>query len=270
MGDAVDLEYFRNKMFGSMGQPKEYHGFDSVGGESARPPSRTDVRAARKVKKLQRANIQGFTRLCQIHLVYRWGLLTEEQKAKGQSRPDFDVYDPKNEFTVYMVDSAVIEFLNSLDAEQQLLDIAERMADFGDRFQFKRWEWVTHILRNVMGYTDGDIRRFLPPKAEFEKTAQEPPEGEGPPDRGGGPPKGPQDQQGGDSGQQGPGQSQTLVPEEPKEPSPTTHTAKESQSPRGAVQTVLERQRYHGISSLSRLAPARQDLPGGLRGEGDQ
>ena len=69
----VDIEYLRNKMFGGIKIPKAYLGLEESLpgslGESAL--LRLDIRYARTVKRIQRAIVQGLTRLAQIHLAYK-------------------------------------------------------------------------------------------------------------------------------------------------------------------------------------------------------
>lgn len=69
----VDVDYLRNKFFGGLKVPGAYLGFEEKLpgslGESAL--LRLDIRYARTVKRLQRAIIQGLTRLAQIHLAYK-------------------------------------------------------------------------------------------------------------------------------------------------------------------------------------------------------
>lgn len=69
----VDVEYLRNKLFGGIKIPKAYLGLEESLpgslGESAL--LRLDIRYARTVKRIQRAVVQGLTRLAQIHLAYK-------------------------------------------------------------------------------------------------------------------------------------------------------------------------------------------------------
>ena len=69
----VDIEYLRNKLFGGIKIPKAYLGLEESLpgslGESAL--LRLDIRYARTVKRIQRAVVQGLTRLAQIHLAYK-------------------------------------------------------------------------------------------------------------------------------------------------------------------------------------------------------
>ncbi len=69
----VDIEYLRNKLFGGIKIPKAYLGLEESLpgslGESAL--LRLDIRYARTVKRIQRAIVQGLTRLAQIHLAYK-------------------------------------------------------------------------------------------------------------------------------------------------------------------------------------------------------
>jgi hypothetical protein len=69
----VDIEYLRAKLFGGLKVPGAYLGLEDnlpgSLGESAL--LRLDIRYARTVKRIQRAVVQGLTRLAQIHLAYK-------------------------------------------------------------------------------------------------------------------------------------------------------------------------------------------------------
>jgi len=72
VGDIADIEYFRNKLRNGLGIPPEYFGSTEGTGSynAAAGLAAQDMRFARKVIKLQRAIMQGVTKLCQYHLAF--------------------------------------------------------------------------------------------------------------------------------------------------------------------------------------------------------
>ncbi|MCG8436006.1 MAG: portal protein, partial [Gammaproteobacteria bacterium] len=140
VADIVDIEQFRDKLFGSLRAPKAYFGFEGDINAKATLSSQ-DMRWGRAVNGLQRAVKNGFYRLCQIELALH-------------------NMDPHSEFEVNMVVPSVLEDLSRLEAIQTLIDVAERMAQLGETLQLDPTEWRLHILRSVLAMSDQEIERY--------------------------------------------------------------------------------------------------------------
>ena len=142
--DLADVDHKRNQLFGALRAPKGYFGFDESGSTDAQTSiSSKDIRFARLVKKLQRAIINGITRICQIHLALR------EMDTNLEN------------FQVMMVEPSAIEHVHRLEAMQVLIDISERMLLMGDHMALEPVRWRTHILRKVFGFSDTDLKMYF-------------------------------------------------------------------------------------------------------------
>ncbi len=138
--DTVDIDQFRNQLFGSLRAPKAY--FGEEGDINAKATlSAQDMKWGRAVNALQRAVKNGFHRLCQIELALH-------------------NMDANVDFTVRMVVPSVLEDLSRLEAVQTLIDVAERMAQLGETMQMDPAEWRQHILTTVLGLSKQEIDRF--------------------------------------------------------------------------------------------------------------
>jgi len=131
--DVVDYDSFINKLFAGLRAPKAYFGYEGDVNAKATLSSQ-DIRFARGVKKIQRAIINGLTKIAQIHLIFKKGLSPE------------DVMDI---FTLRMVDPSQLELIQRLEADQVKLDIAARYMEFGDGAGLNKVAWVIHVLQNV-------------------------------------------------------------------------------------------------------------------------
>lgn len=150
VADIVDVDHFINQFFGAMRAPKGYFGFEGDI-EAKATLSAQDMKWGRACNSLQQAVKNGFFRLCQIQLA-----------LKG--------IDPYSEFSVEMVVPSVLEDLSRLEAYQILIDVAERMMSLGESMELDVGKWREHILRKVLGMSDGDIKRFAstPPPEDME------------------------------------------------------------------------------------------------------
>jgi hypothetical protein len=155
VADIEDVNHFINKMFGSLGAPKAYFGYE--GDVDTRATlSMQDVRFSRKVKPIQRALIVGLSRMLDIELA-----------LKGQ--------DPKKaDYTMRMVAPSILEDLNRLDAIQSFTDIAERMYELGQTMNLNMDEWRKYCLGNILGFTDLEVKKYT----TFPPGEEPPPEGE--------------------------------------------------------------------------------------------
>jgi hypothetical protein len=140
--EAADVEYFRDKFYGSLRAPKAYFGFEGDINAKATLSSQS-LKWARAVASLQRAVRNGLKRLCQIHFAYL-GLPTDEKK-----------------FEVMMVQPSLVELLDKLEAWQQIIDVAERMSAVGEQLELKKRDWSIYILKNVLWLSDQEVGKFI-------------------------------------------------------------------------------------------------------------
>lgn len=143
VADIVDIEMFRDKLYGSLRAPKAYFGFEGEINAKATLGSQ-DIKWGRTANSLQRAVKNGLSRLFQIQLA-----------LKG-----IDPKIPANSFTIGMVVPSVLEDLSRLEAVQTTIDIAERMASLGETLHLNSDKWRGHILRTVLGMTDDEVEKF--------------------------------------------------------------------------------------------------------------
>lgn len=141
VADIVDIEHFRDKLFGSLRAPKGYFGYEGDINAKATLSSQ-DMKWGRACNSLQRAVRNGLTRICQIELALH----------------NIDAMSAK--FTVKMVVPSVLEDLSRLEAMQTMIDAAERMASLGETLNLSSEAWREHILKSVFGMSEQDIKKF--------------------------------------------------------------------------------------------------------------
>jgi len=121
-----DVDYFRNLLFGALGLPKEYFGFDEGGGfDGGTSLSLKSTRYARSVKKLQTTFCQALTDIINLVLIdsgqdsriNKFSIkmqspATQEEKDKMQT---------KSEFIDYV--SKIMDMLDSLETPSRRLSI---------------------------------------------------------------------------------------------------------------------------------------------------
>jgi hypothetical protein len=142
VSDIVDIEHFDDKLFGSLRAPKAYFGREGDI-EQKQSLSGQSLKWARSVQSLQRTVVNGYTRMCQIHLSYL-----------GMD-PD------KSKFNVIMVPPSLIELLNKLEAWQNIVDVAERLSALGETLNLNKYDWTKYIMENVLWLTDQETKRFI-------------------------------------------------------------------------------------------------------------
>jgi hypothetical protein len=149
ISDIVDIEYQRNKVFGSLRIPKGYMGFEentgALSGESTL--SAQSVRFASTIKSIRKSFLTGIRRLVAIQLVY-----------KG-----IDPQDPKNAFKVGMAPISYLDELLRSKVYQLRMDMVQTAMNVGlqapEIIDQKRW--LTWCLRRFLRLNDDDIQTFL-------------------------------------------------------------------------------------------------------------
>lgn len=159
IADIVDVDHFRDKFFGSLRAPKAYFGYEGDVNSRATLSSQS-LKWARAVKSVQKAVKQGIVRLCQIHLAYL--------------NMDTDV----KQFEIHMTVPSIVELLDKLEAWQNVVDVAERMATLGETLQLDKYDWTVYILENVMWLSKDEIQKFVRkiPKEEPQQQSGEQPQ----------------------------------------------------------------------------------------------
>jgi len=149
ISDIVDVEYQRNKLFGSLRIPRGYMGFEEsqgiLSGESTL--SSQSVRFASTIKSIRKAFLSGVRRMIAIQLVY-----------KG-----IDPEDPKNAFKIGMAPVSYLDELMRSKVYQLRMDMVQTAMNVGlqaaEIMDQKRW--MTWTLRNFLRLSDEDIEMFL-------------------------------------------------------------------------------------------------------------
>lgn len=145
IGEVIDLEYFRDRVFAGLRIPKAYMGFE--GDINAKATlAQQDIRYARTIKRIQRAIITGLTRLCQIHLAIKLPP-AEAEKAK---------------FRVLMSPVSYLDELQKAELWNLKMDMAQRLAEVGlNVMQLERVAWLTYILSEFVGLPDKFIKQLI-------------------------------------------------------------------------------------------------------------
>lgn len=143
VGDIWDLEYFLNKLFGSLRAPKAYFGFE---GEIDAKASlvQQDFKYARGCVKLQRATLVGLATLVQIHLAFK----------------RMDPLKEENEFILRMSPVSFLEEQFRQELVNLRVDTVDKLVDMGEKLGFNKDEWVNHVLKQFGGFTAPEIEKF--------------------------------------------------------------------------------------------------------------
>lgn len=141
VADIVDVEYFRDKFFGSTRAPKAYFGYEGDINAKATLSSQ-DMKWGRASNAVQRATRNGLTRMAQIELALH----------------NMDATAAK--FDIKMVVPSVLEDLSRLEAMQTMIDAAERMAGLGETLNLDSDAWREHILMSVLGMSKQEIKMY--------------------------------------------------------------------------------------------------------------
>ena len=135
--ETETVEYHRDKLVASLKIPKSYMGY---GGEPTRGALSTeDIRFARTVMRIQRAERMGWNKVCRVHIVARGG------------DPDAFEYDTKMNVPSVILDLARVEVLSSKS------NVALQM---GEQISTK---W---ILQNIYRFTEEEAIQVMEEKRQ--------------------------------------------------------------------------------------------------------
>lgn len=141
---VYDLNYFRDKFYGSGRVPKSYMGVgDQAGGDSAKATLvRQDVRFARLIMRIQRAYRSGMRSACDLDLV-----------LKGA--------DP-DKLPKYLLQMAPISYLaelERLEVVRMRIELLEAMANLATTLNLDSKAWAVYILSEYGRLPDEIVKR---------------------------------------------------------------------------------------------------------------
>jgi hypothetical protein len=133
--EIYDLEYFRNKFFGSAKVPKAYFGFEGEINAKA-TLMQQDVRFARSAKRIRKAMLYGFRQLLDIHYVLVEETSEEATREQGK------------EYVVQMAPIAYLDEWERLELVQLRYQIVDAMANLAQSLQIDVKVWAMYVLLN--------------------------------------------------------------------------------------------------------------------------
>lgn len=162
-GDIFDVEYMRDLFFAGVRVPKAYMGFeDSQGYRGTDTLSSQSIKFARGVQRLQRAMLQGYTRLCRIHLA-----------LKG-----IDSTMPQNQFTLEMQPVSYLDEAHKAELYAKRFEALDYMLSLGERMsaslQINVKVWATYILKEFGQFDDSMVAKLLTPETDQANLTYEP------------------------------------------------------------------------------------------------
>jgi hypothetical protein len=142
---VYDLNYFRDKFYGSSRVPKAYMGIgDQAGGDSGKATLvRQDVKFARQVQRVQRAYLQGLRNVCDIHLV-----------LKGADPAKMPKY------TLQMSPISYLAELERLEVVRMRVELLEAMGNLANTLQLDTKAWATYILAEYGRLPDALVQKI--------------------------------------------------------------------------------------------------------------
>jgi hypothetical protein len=162
-GDIFDVEYMRDLFFAGVRVPKAYMGFeDSQGYRGTDTLSSQSIKFARGVQRLQRAMLQGYTRLCRIHLA-----------LKGT-----DSTMPQNQFMLEMQPVSYLDEAHKAELYAKRFEALDYMLSLGERMsaslQINVKVWATYILKEFGQFDDSLVAKLLTPESDQSSLTYEP------------------------------------------------------------------------------------------------
>jgi hypothetical protein len=160
--EIVDIDHFRRKLYGSLRAPQAYFGYGEDVEATKASISAISIKWARAVYSIQRALVNGLTRLCQIDLAY------------------MNMDTSTENFQVMITPASILELLNKLEAWQNVVDVAERMSTLGETLNVDKRLWTIYILKNVLWLSEQDVKKFARTISKEEPPEVKEPEKEEP------------------------------------------------------------------------------------------
>ena len=169
VGEVYDLEYYRDKFFGSAKVPKAYFGFE--GDINAKATLlQQDVRFARSCKRLRKSAIYGLRQLLEIH----YTLLPTNPEDTAH---DFRTSDGKmDKFLVQMSPIAYLDEFERLELVQLRFQVVDAMANLAQTLQIDPKVWALYILQHYAKLPEEVVQKLVvktqPSGAEGESLTQ--------------------------------------------------------------------------------------------------
>lgn len=153
-GDIFDVEYMRDLFFAGVRVPKGYMGFeDSQGYRGTDTLSAQSIKFARGVRRLQRFLLQGYTRMCRIHLAIN-GL---------------DSRQPQNSFALEMTPVSYLDEAHKAELYAKRYEALSYMLDIGAKIeeslgQMNKQAWVQYVLKEFGEFDDTMVAKLMTPE----------------------------------------------------------------------------------------------------------
>jgi hypothetical protein len=145
-----DVKFFENKLFAAYKVPKPFLTYEESTAKTNL--SAEDSRFARTIMRIQREKKNGYRKVCNVHLA---------AKGINPERVEFDVN--------MTVPSAIFE-LAQLEIRAAEIELADKFGAYAPR------SW---ILREIMGFSDEQIKEMDEMRRREEEKGNEPPESSG-------------------------------------------------------------------------------------------
>jgi len=148
----VDVEELRNQLASALRTPLPLLGGfteEATGALGSQAYEKLDVRFARTARRLQRALIQGITRLCQIHLAYQ------------------NMNPSPNLFQVHMPETSTAEEISIIESLERGVTIVDQVVDMlarhlGDRLD--KVSLVDYLNNKFLKLSDFELSDFIKPE----------------------------------------------------------------------------------------------------------
>lgn len=149
VGDIADIEMWRNKLRYGLRIPKGYWGDDDGGVFDAKAGLvQQDIKFARGVARIQRAIINGITKIVQIHLAIRG----QNPNAKR--------------FKIRMEPVSYLDEMQRLETLQQRVIALQGLVEVGQALGFDPDAWAEYLMKTVMFTSDDELNEFFERQAE--------------------------------------------------------------------------------------------------------
>ena len=133
VGNIVDVDYMRKRLFSCLRIPPDYMGYEDSSGSlnSSTPLADQDVRYSKTIKRIQKAFMVGVTQLVHIDLAIR----------------GIDVSKPENEFRVVMQPVSYLEEQQQAEVAKNRASIVSDLLTLGSELGINQTYWVDYVGR---------------------------------------------------------------------------------------------------------------------------
>jgi len=151
VGNILDVEYFRKRLFACLRIPPDYMGYEDASGtlNSHTPLADQDVRYSKTIKRIQKAFMTGVTTLVQIDMILR----------------GIDIKNPKNEFRVCMQPVSYLEEIQQAEVAKIRAGIVSELISLGKELAYNEDLWVDYVSK-LSGFPEEMTRVMVNLEAE--------------------------------------------------------------------------------------------------------